>query len=186
MSRPANQLLLAAAICGASMLASTTAWSKSSDRNQEMAIEAGATSGTLDDRQPTILSGGVTISQGSLLINAGTATVSTRGGDPVRAVLSGSPVRLKQVLDDGTPMSATASRVDYDLKAEIVIFTGDVNIQQPRGTVQSQRVVYNMRTGMVNSGGEGTGRVKMFIKPRTQQQATPPPANAPAKKPGTN
>ena len=184
MSRPANQLLLAAAICGASMLASTTAWSKSSDRNQEMAIEAGATSGTLDDRQPTILSGGVTITQGSLLINAGTATVSTRGGDPVRAVLSGSPVHLKQVLDDGTPMSATATRVDYDLVGDIVIFTGNVHIQQPRGTVQSQRVVYNMKTGVVNSGGEGNGRVKMLINPRNKQTNTPPAA--PAKQPGTN
>jgi lipopolysaccharide export system protein LptA len=188
MSRlPAKHcLVLAAAITGASLLASATAWAKSSDRNQEMAIEAGATSGTLDDRQPTILSGGVTISQGSLLINAGTATVSTRGGEPVRAVLSGSPVRLKQQLDDGTPMSATASRVDYDLQGEIVVFTGNVHIQQPRGTVQSQRVVYNMKTGVVNSGGDGTGRVKMLIKPRNQQQATPAPADTPAKQPGSN
>jgi lipopolysaccharide export system protein LptA len=186
MSRlPAKHCLVLAAALAASMLASATAWAKSSDRNQEMAIDAGATSGTLDDRQPTVLSGGVTISQGSLLINAGTATVSTRGGEPVRAVLTGSPVRLKQQLDDGTPMNATASKVDYDLKAEIVIFTGDVNIQQPRGTVQSQRVVYNMRTGMVNSGGEGNGRVRMLIKPRNQQVA-PKAESTPAKQPGTN
>ena len=184
MSRiPAKHcLVLATALAAASVSAS--AWAKSSDRDQEMSIEAGATSGTLDDRQPTVLSGGVTISQGSLLINAGTATVSTRGGEPVRAVLSGTPVRLKQQLDDGTPMSATATRVDYDLKAEIVIFTGNVDIQQPRGTVQSQRVVYNMKTGVVNSGGEGNGRVKMLINPRNKQTNTPPAA--PAKQPGTN
>jgi len=169
--------LLAGLLAAATLLASTTAGAKSSDRSQQMAIEAGATSGTLDDRQPTVLSGGVTIVQGSLHIDAGTATVSTRGGDPVRAVLSGSPVRLKQHLDDGTPMNATATRVDYDLVSEIVIFTGDVHIQQPR-------VVYNMKTGMVNSGGDGNGRVKMLINPRNKQ--APPATDAPAKKPGTN
>jgi lipopolysaccharide export system protein LptA len=177
-------MALAGAIAAASTLVPATAWAKSSDRSQQMAIEAGATSGTLDDRQPTVLSGGVTIVQGSLHIDAGTATVSTRGGEPVRAVLSGSPVRLKQQLDDGTPMSATATRVDYDLQGEIVVFTGNVNIQQPRGTLQGQRVVYNMRTGMVNSGGEGNGRVKMLINPRNKQAT--PPTPAPAKQPGTN
>src|SRR5688572_10988868 len=178
-----HSFALVAAIAGAAVLASASAWAKSSDRNQVMSIDAGHTTGTLDDRQPTVLSGGVTISQGSLLINAGTATVSTRGGEPVRAVLSGTPVRLKQQLDDGTPMSATATRVDYDLVGEIVVFTGNVHIQQPRGTVQSQRVVYNMKTGVVNSGGEGNGRVKMLINPRNKQ--TTPPAT-PAKQPGTN
>jgi lipopolysaccharide export system protein LptA len=176
-----------AVVAAASVLVPATAWAKSSDRSQEMAIEAGATSGTLDDRQPTVLSGGVTIIQGSLHIDAGTATVSTSGGEPVRAVLSGSPVRLKQQLDDGTPMSATASKVDYDLKDEIVIFTGNVHIKQPRGTVQSQRVVYNMRTGVVNSGGEGNGRVRMLINPRNKQVTpTPDAEKPPAKQPGTN
>src|SRR5687767_9258446 len=115
--RPAkHSLLLTAAIAGATLLASATAWSKSSDRNQEMTIDAGQTSGTMDDREPMILSQGVIIIQGSLQINSSSATVTSRGGEPVRAVLSGSPVRLKQLLDDGTPMNATASRVDYDLK----------------------------------------------------------------------
>jgi lipopolysaccharide export system protein LptA len=186
MSRLHAKHSLALVAAGAVALASASAWAKSSDRDQQMSIDAGAQSGTLDDRTPTVLSGGVTISQGSLLINAGTATVSSRGGQPVRAVLSGSPVRLKQQLDDGTPMSATASRVDYDLVGDIVVFTGNVHIQQPRGTVQSQRVVYNMKTGVVNSGGEGGGRVKMLINPRNKQGTTPAPADAPAKQPGTN
>ena len=65
----------------------------------------------------------------------------------MRAVLTGGPVKLKQQLDDGTPMNATANKVDYDLKAEVVVFTGKVTIQQPRGTLNGQRVVYNMKTG---------------------------------------
>ncbi len=174
----------AALMAGASvlLLMSPGAWAKSSDRSQPMDIEAGATSGSLDDRQPTVLSNGVTINQGSLQIESTTATITTRGGEPVRAVLTGGPVRLKQQLDDGTPMNATAGRVDYDLTTEIVIFTDKVNIQQPRGSLSGPRVVYNMKTGVVNSSADSSGRVKMTIQPR---QSAPAPAK-PAPKKGSN
>lgn len=180
MSRPPVKSLATAILAGASalLLLSPDAWARSSDRSQPMDIDAGSTSGSLDDRQPTVLSGGVTITQGSLAINATNATITTRGGDPVRAVLTGGPVKLSQQLDDGTPMNATAGRVDYDLTTEIVIFTEKVNISQPRGSLSGPRVVYNMKTGMVNSSSDSSGRVKMRIQPRQ-------PAAAPPKK-GTN
>lgn len=181
MLRPSAKPALAATLL---VLASSGAWAKSSDRNQEMLIDAGATSGTLDERQPMVLSKGVTITQGTLEIESSTATITTRSGEPVRAVLTGNPVKLKQDLDDGTPMSATADRIDYDLTTEIVVFTGDVNILQPRGSLSGQRVVYNMKTGMMNSGGEGNGRVKMRILPRNKPSAAP--ANPADEKPGTN
>ena len=41
-----------------------------------------------------------------------------------------------------------------------------------------------MKTGMVNSGGDGNGRVKMRINPRTSRP--PAPAQAGPKKSGTN
>lgn len=172
-SRNAFRRLAVAGTVAALALASSGAGARSSDRNQQMDIEAGATSGTLDDRQPTVLSRGVRISQGSLDINADTATVTTRDGEPVRAVLTGSPVRLDQQLDDGTPMNATATRVDYDLTTEVVVFSGNVNIRQPRGSLSGPRVVYNMKTGMVNSSSDGSGRVRMTIQPR---RSAPRPA----------
>ena len=46
-------------------------------------------------------------------------------------MLTGRPAKLKQQLDDGTPMSAAANQVDYNLRTEIVVFTGNVSIQQP-------------------------------------------------------
>lgn len=153
----------------AALACSQDAFARSSDRSKEMLIDAGATSGTLDDRQPTVLSGGVTIRQGTLDVRSSTATVTTRNGDPVRAVLKGAPVRLTQEMDDGTPMTATGNNVDYDLVTEVVVFTGNVNIEQPRGSLKGERVVYNMRTGQVNSGGPGQGRVQMRIAPRASR-----------------
>jgi lipopolysaccharide export system protein LptA len=151
------------------LLVSGAADARSSDRQQPMDIDGGAMDYSVDDNRPTIVSGGVTITQGSLRIQAARAEISMRGGDPSRALLTGSPVRLNQQLDNGTPMSAVASRVDYDLTSETVVFTGSVSITQPRGSLSGARVVYNMRTGQVSSGSGGAepgGRVKMRILPR--------------------
>jgi lipopolysaccharide export system protein LptA len=70
-------------------------------------------------------------------------------------------------MDDGTPMTARAGTVDYDLKGETAVFTGDVEITQPRGSMNGARVVYNLKTGNIESGGEGKGRVRMHILPKT-------------------
>ena len=86
-------------------------------------------------------------------------------------MFTGGPVTLKQELDDGTPMSARADKVDYSLKTEVVVFTGNVTINNQRGTLSGQRVVYNLKTGNVESGGEGGGKVKVRILPKSAQPA---------------
>ncbi|GAB6196520.1 lipopolysaccharide transport periplasmic protein LptA [Lysobacter xanthus] len=159
-----------AALALVALLASTSAFARSSDRRQPMDIEGAAFDSSLSDNSVTVFTGGVTIRQGSLDIRATRAEVSRVNGDPSRAVLTGAPVRLSQQLDDGTPMSATAARVDYDLRTEIVVFTGGVNIQQPRGTLNGDKITYNMRNGQVAAGATaGGGRVKMRILPRNAQ-----------------
>ncbi len=162
-------LLLVAAITP------STVQARSADRNQPMDIESGDADYSMNESRPTVLSGGVTIAQGTLRISANRADITRRNGDPVRAILTGGPVKLNQQLDNGTPMSAVASKVDYDLKADVVVFTGNVSIQQPTGSLSGQRVVYNMKTGQVTSGGAGNGRVKMRIQPK----------NAPTRPPGS-
>ena len=155
--------VLAAALPVAGALA------RSSDRQKPMDIEAGRQSGTLTGDSVNQLSGGVHITQGSLDITSNGATITLAGGDPTRAVFTGGPVSLKQELDDGTPMSARADNVDYNLKTEIVVFTGNVSITNPRGSLSGQRVVYNLKTGNVESGGEGSGKVKVRILPKSAQ-----------------
>ncbi|TWI09468.1 lipopolysaccharide transport periplasmic protein LptA [Aerolutibacter ruishenii] len=164
---PANRLAtLPAFVLAAALALPQAALARSSDRNQPMDIDAGHVDHSLDDSKPATLSGGVTITQGTLDIRASTAVITQRGGDPTRVLLTGAPVTLKQQMDDGTPMTATANRIDYDLTTEIVVFTGNVDIRQPRGTLGGQRVVYNMRTNQVTGGEPGKSRVKMRILPR--------------------
>ncbi|MGH8073199.1 MAG: lipopolysaccharide transport periplasmic protein LptA [Lysobacter sp.] len=161
LRRLAGWTLVAIAI-----VASPLAMARKSDRNQPMDVNAGKQVGSLDDATPTVLSGGVTIDQGTLHAEASRAEISTRGGDISRVVFNGSPARLKQQLDDGTLMNAVANKIDYNVNNETVVFTGSVSIKQPRGTLSGERVVYNMASGQVTSGGEGNGRVNMRIMPK--------------------
>jgi lipopolysaccharide export system protein LptA len=145
-----------------------------------MDAESDQNSCVLSDTGQCVMTGNVHIIQGSLNITAGKAVIYRAGGDISRAVLTGSPAVLKQQMDDGTPMTAQASNVDYNLQNEVVVFTGNVELQQPRGTMNGERVVYNLKTGAIDSGGAGSGRVKMRIMPKHGSPGTPAPAPTPA------
>ena len=170
------------------LVASPLALARKSDRSQPMDVSAGKQVGTLDDSTPTVLSGGVVIDQGTLHAEASRAEISTRGGEISRVVFTGGPARLKQQLDDGTPMNAVANKIDYNVNNETVVFTGSVRIEQPRGTLSGERVVYNMSSGQVTSGGEGNGRVNMRIMPKNAgaaaRDATSKPQAEPADEDG--
>nr|QMS48037.1 LptA, protein essential for LPS transport across the periplasm [uncultured bacterium] len=145
----------------------SAAVAKSSDRNQTMHVDAGGSDCTINDSGTCVLSGGVKIQQGTL-------DVRQVDGDPRSVKLTGSPVRLKQEMDSGELMNAIASQVDYDLAEDIIVFVGNATVQQPgRSSIAGDRIVYNMRTGQIQGGGEGSGRVRIQFEPRNKA-ATPP------------
>jgi lipopolysaccharide export system protein LptA len=147
------------------------ALAKSSDRNQPMDIDANSSNCSIGDNSPCIFSGNVHIVQGSLDIRAAKADVRRAGGDIQRVLISGSPARLSQGLDNGGTMTASASNVEYDMPRETVIFTGNVRIEQAgRGAMSGPRIVYNMQTGQVQGGGgESGGQIRTRILPRGAQ-----------------
>lgn len=165
MSRIPASLAIAASL----VLAASVASARQSDRNQPMDLEGDQMTCALGESGECTYTGAVLITQGTMNVRAAKAVIQRAGGDPSRALLSGG-VTLRQQLDDGTPLTATASNVDYNLRTETVVFTGNVQISQPRGTLNGARVVYNMKTGSVESGGQqGGGRVKMRILPKGSQ-----------------
>lgn len=163
--RLANLLLVASAVA----FCAPPAAARSSDRNQPMDIQAGHQSGTVDYSQPTTLSGGVKIVQGTLHIDADRAVISFKDGDPAQAVLTGNQAVLNQQMDNGTPMTARADRIDYDMVSDVVVLTGNYTVTTQRGSTSGQRLTYNLKSGQVDSGGEDGGRVKMRILPKSQR-----------------
>ena len=162
---------LLAGLLAVALLAAGAADARTSDRNQPMDIEAARSDCGLGENATCTFSGQATITQGSLRIVAEKAVVTQVAGKPSRAQFSGG-VRLQQEMDDGDHIDARSNSVDYDMRNEVIVFTGNVSIAQQRGSLSGERVVYNLRTGQLESGGgTGGGRVKMRILPKSAQGA---------------
>lgn len=171
---PAASLLLVAALA-----VPFAASAKSSDRNQPIDVDAGGSDCSVsDERLPCLLTNGVTITQGTLEIQATRADLRRSGGEFQRVLLNGGPVKMRQQMDDGGWVDATAAQADYTMQNDTVVLTGNAVVNQPgQGKIEGQRIVYNMSTGRVQGGGEGQGRVRMQFQPRNQGQQ---PAQQPA------
>ena len=133
------------------------------------------------------MSGGVVITQGSLDLRAANAEIQIKGGEAVRAIFTGKQATMRQQMDDGTWMDATADRIDYDITSEIITLTGNYKVTSARGTNAGQRMVYNTRSGEMNSGGDGS-RVRTVIPPKSKTPAAPaaqPKATTPAQPAGS-
>lgn len=143
-----------------------------SDRNQPMDIEAidsdsDLTTGVLK------LIGGVKINQGSLKIDATTGEVhrTTEASDISKVILEGNPTCLEQQLDNAAgTMRACSAKMEYDIAADSVVLTGNVRIEEPRGTLTGERVTYNIAQGRVQGqSGGGDSRVRFVIPPRAKE-----------------
>lgn len=159
--RPAATSLLILALA-----ASGPALARSTDRQQPMDIDADRTDALLGDDAVSTLVGNVKIRQGSLEVDADRAEVHRRAGDIDRIVLTGSPARLRQVSDSGEPMDARANQVVYTLSSDVMVLTGGVVIEQPRGSLRGETIKYSVDTGRIDGGGDGQ-RVSLRILPKT-------------------
>ncbi len=159
---------LASMLALAFLVRCDVAGARTSDRSKPMDIDAGSSVCSAGDNATCTFSGQATITQGTLRIVAEKAVVTQVAGKPSRAQFSGG-VTLQQEMDDGDHIDARSNSVDYDMRNEVIVFTGNVNIAQQRGSMSGERVVYNLKTGQLESGGAGGGRVKMRILPKQTQ-----------------
>ena len=143
---------------------------KSSDRNQAMTIASGSQPGNMEGNGKTVLGGGVVVTQGTLEIRSAAAEIYMADGEVSRSVFTGKQVKMKQQMDDGTWMDAQADRVEYDMKTETITFIGNYTVKSDRGSNSGQRMVYNTKSGNMQSGGDGT-RVRTVIQPKSAQPA---------------
>ena len=139
---------------------------KTTDRNQPMDVEADRTDAELGDDGEAVLTGNVLITQGTLEVGADRATIHRKAGEISQVVLTGAPATLKQVNDNGETMNAHAAQIVYTLSSDMIVLSGAVVIEQPRGTLRGETIKYDLKTGRLDGGGDGS-RVKMRIMPKT-------------------
>ncbi len=146
-----------------------------SDRQQPMQIKSDGLSAGMDS-STTVLTGNVRIVQGSLVIKSARADITQQAGEVSRALLTGAPATLKQGMDAGGELNASARTIDYKLSEESVELRGGVILERPQGTLRSERVVYSVKTGQLAAGEGVTGGVELVIPPRAPKPAATPEA----------
>ena len=154
-------LLLITCIC------CTHAVARSTDRDQPLDLRAEGLDGPIAQSGDTKLRN-VTITQGTLRIDATDAVITRVDGEVTKVVLNGSPASLEQENDEGVLMKAQAQMIHYDTSSERVLMTGAVRIEQGRDIFRGERVNYDTRQGRINGdGGEG-GRIHLTIQPKAK------------------
>ncbi len=167
-------LAVSLTLLAASLSLSPIAFGKSTDRNQPMDVQADNTDAVMEDNSDSTLNGNVIITQGTLQIKADRAIIHRRDGDIDKVTLTGSPVVMKQVNDNGEPMNAQAATIVYTLSSDLILLNGNVIIDQPRGSMRGENVKYDLKTGRLNGGGDGN-RVSMRIMPKNKAPAEAKP-----------
>ena len=151
------------------VLAASPAFAKKGDRNQPMDLDADNVDALLGDDSVSTITGNVKIRQGSLAVDADRADIHRKAGEIDRIVLTGNPASLRQVSDTGEPMTATAREIVYTMSSEVMVLTGNVVVEQPRGNLRGETIKYDITTGRLDGGGDGK-RVSMRILPKTAPQ----------------
>jgi lipopolysaccharide export system protein LptA len=170
MRRAAADPTLLRLLVPALLLLAGPALAKSTDRNQPMDISAAQVDAVLTDDGDALMKGDVVISQGTLNVRADDALVTRKGGDIEQVVLTGAPAVLSQVNDNGEKMTARAAKIVYTLSTDLIVMTGGVVVNQPRGNLKGEMIKYDLTTGRLDGGGGG-GRVSMRILPKTVKPA---------------
>jgi lipopolysaccharide export system protein LptA len=149
------------------MLLPFDSYAKTTDRSQPMDVESDHTDVEMGDNGDAVLTGNVKITQGTLEVGADKATIQRQNGEIAQVVLTGAPATLKQVNDNGETMNAQAAQITYYTAGkDLIVLTGGVVIEQPRGTLRGETIKYDLKSGRLDGGGDGS-RVKMRIMPKT-------------------
>jgi lipopolysaccharide export system protein LptA len=167
MSKADMRPVAASLLLPLALLLAAPAAAKSSDRDQPMDISADRTDALLEDDSVSTLEGNVKIRQGTMEVDADRAEIHRVAGEIRRIVLTGAPARLHQISDAGEPMDAFARTITYTPDEDIMVLAGSVEIRQPRGTLRGETVKYDIGTGRLDGGGDGS-RVSMRILPKSK------------------
>lgn len=152
-----------------SLLLSGQGLAKSTDRNHPMDLSADQSDFELTENGSSSIKGNVKISQGSLIINADTAVILRVNGDITKVTLSGNPASMQQMNDNGELLNATAKDIVYYISTEQINLVGNVIIDQSRGSMRGDTIRYDIKTGRLQGGGDGT-RIQMRLEPKTQDK----------------
>jgi lipopolysaccharide export system protein LptA len=172
MNRPIVKTLLATLLLSPLGIMPQTQ-AASADRKLPLEIEA--------DRKHTDYKGGeatyegrVIIRQGQLLLQADKAVIHLRDGQFDRAILEGRPATYQDRDEAGLPVRGEARRMEYQALDELITLSGQARVERAGDTLASERIVYRLKSEVLDAGAGSGDRVRMILQPRNAAEGQKP------------
>lgn len=154
-------------VCKSLLLCACLSWvlpayALKSDTQQPIHIDSGSQSLDMTNNIVT-LADGVTITQGSIKVQANKVIIRRQENKREILEASGSPVTFQQTLDGGKPVNGSASHVQYDLNSEFLVLSGNAQLKQQDSSIKADKITYDVQKQQLKAGGKN--RVKTVLLP---------------------
>ncbi|HEX5353637.1 MAG TPA: lipopolysaccharide transport periplasmic protein LptA [Rhodanobacteraceae bacterium] len=168
-SRRTGKTIECALLVAVALAACSSASAKKSDRSQLIQVAADHQQATMGSNGKVILIGHVKISQGTLLIEGAKAIgYENNENEWDHAIVTGSPARFQQQLDNGSMVHGSADTIEYMVAENTVILTGSAMVvQQGRGEFHGAKLTYHTDSGQIVGEGGAGGQVHMTFQPKS-------------------
>ena len=115
----------------------------------------------------TTYTGNVSLSQGSLKIEAKEINIYKDEKGVQKLTAKGAPVRLtQQPLPDKPPITAEADQINYDVLSEMLTLNGHVYIKLEESIHRGAHYQYNLSTQTLKASGNAENRIITTFQPR--------------------
>ncbi|MCX7544599.1 lipopolysaccharide transport periplasmic protein LptA [Marinicella gelatinilytica] len=135
-----------------------------SDRQQKITLEGDGCISKLNIGQ-TECPKGMVIKQGSLMISSDYGLITHKDNQIATVLMTGSPVRMEQQMDDGSQMYVQAKKIDFDYQAQKAFLNGDVRIENNIGISTGDAMEFNLETQEIKAIGDQSQRFHLEIDP---------------------
>lgn len=172
MSHKPSRRMTARCIFSLLLLGSTALASAQMNRGQTIQVDADSAS--YEPGQASYR-GDVVLVQGGLTIIAESLDISAEQNTAEKVIAEGDPAVYEQTGEtDRQRVKASAGRIEYDIVNNLIVLTGDAQIQHNGSEIRGGRITYNADNQIVkaSSDDKGAGRVKMILQPAAQDKAT--------------
>ncbi|MCP5424588.1 MAG: lipopolysaccharide transport periplasmic protein LptA [Gammaproteobacteria bacterium] len=155
------------------LLLSIDVWALPDDRQQPIRLEAD--SGELDQKTGiSVYRGNVVISQGSMRMEAATATIYFKDGRFERMEAVGKPVQLRYKPSVDKPeIQGYGQRVEYNASTARVVMTINAKVIQGKDSFTGDRIEYDLTKDQVKANSDKGKRIEFIIQPETAKVGGP-------------
>ncbi|QIL88370.1 lipopolysaccharide transport periplasmic protein LptA [Microbulbifer harenosus] len=171
---PATASVLCAAVAAALLLAPQV-HALPNDREQPVKVSADKLEANRN-KNLSVYSGNVVISQGSLQIRADRVEVHGNAkGEINKVVATGAPAHFQQQVEESTsPVKARAKRIEFLVSSDALQLSGEAFVDRDGNTLSAERIDYDLKSEQMQAQGQSEKeRVEMIWKPEAKSESKP-------------